>query len=396
MARSVRPSGGDNTLLLSDPPDKPLAYQGLSIGLYARAMDTIGGGGTSAEFTLRRALEASWRLTAPDGDLSYFGRNQEEAFTLAATAYGARVAQGIGSTSSASSARYEALALRALQRLRQVHVGGPAGIWPVPATAIDAEKSESAIDHGGYAPYGGLALMFLDMLADMESPSDSHAGEMYSDHGGTAILGRGESLFAAERIGKLWFTVRAGPSLQRPTDVRYDGGLLRAKRQNSDGQWFDLIPTRPRLPIDGSDSAGPLIVRDGSGTAVFDGSRIRAHGKEGIGMVGNFRTLRGSPGITRRADERFRPIDCGVQVAFPAHDGEVLEYSVYLRDTGHVERGDGKVSSDGTTVSASPKPHIVLKGDYRSATDPEVVRVRLRWSSHESQRIRVRICASGG
>ena len=396
MARSVRPSGEDNTLLLSDPPDKPLAYQGLSIGLYARAMDTLGDGGARAQLTLRRALEASWRLTAPDGDLSYFGRNHEEAFTLAATAYGARIAQRLADVSSARSARYEALALRALHRLREVHVGGPAGIWPVPATAIDEEKSRSAIDHGGYAPYGGLALMFLTMLADTESPSDSRASDLYSDRGGTAILGRGESLFASERFGRIWFAVRAGPSLQRPTDVRYDGGLIRAKRQNSDGQWFDLIPTRPRLPVDGNDSAGPLIVRDDQGTAVFDGSRIRAHGKDGIGMVGNFRTLRGSPNVTRRSDERFRPIKCGMQVAFPAHDGEVLEYSVYLRDTGDVKREDGVVTSDGTSVSADPKPRIVLKGEYRSATDPEVVRARLRWSSHESQRIRVRICATSG
>lgn len=396
MAGSVRPSGKDNTLLLSDPPDKPLAYQGLSIGLYARAIDQLGHqAGDRAELTLRRALEASWRLTAPDGDMSYFGRNQEEAWTLAATAYGARIAEKLSSTSESRRERYEALALAALKRLRQVHLGGPGGIWPVPATAIDPAKSASAIDHGGYAPYGGLALMFLDMLADTESPEDSNAGELYSDHGGTAILGRDESLFASERLGDIWFAVRAGPSLDRPTDVRYDGGLLRAKRQSSDGSWFDLIPTRPRLPIDGADSAGPLIKRDSAGTAVFDGSRIRAHGKDGIGMVGNYRTLRGSPGITRRSDERFRPLDCGMQVAFPADPGEVIEYSVYLRDTGHVKRHDGEVSSDGTTVSADPEPHIVLKGEYRSATDPEVVRARLRWSSHERQRIRVRICADG-
>jgi hypothetical protein len=397
LAGSVRPSGDDNTLLLSDPPDKPLAYQGLSIGLYARAIDQLGrGAGERAELTLRRALEASWRLTAPDGDMSYYGRNQEEAWTLAATAYGARVAQKLSSTSKSRSERYEALAVRALQRLREVHLGGPGGIWPVPATAIDPGKSASAIDHGGYAPYGGLALMFLDMLADTESPKHSTASDLFSDSGGTAILGRSESLFADERIGDLWFAVRAGPSLDRPTDVRYDGGLLRAKLQSSDGKWFDLIPTRPRLPINGADSAGPLIKRDNAGTAVFDGRRIRAHGKEGIGMVGNYRTLRGSPGITRRSDERFRPIDCGLQVAFPADPGEVIEYSVYLRDTGHVKRDGGEVSSDGTVVTADPKPHIVLKGEYRSATDPEVVRARLRWSAHESERIRVRICADGG
>jgi hypothetical protein len=262
MARAVRPSGKDNTLLLSDPPDKPLAYQGLSIGLYARAMDQLGHPSARAELTLRRALEASWRLSAPDGDMSYFGRNQEEAWTLAATAYGARIAEKLSSTSDSRRARYEALALRALQRIKQVHIGGPAGIWPVPATAINADESTSAIDHGGYAPYGGLALMFLDMLADTEAPKNSDAGELYSDHGGTAILGRRDSLFATERIGKLWFAVRARPSIDRPTDVRYDGGLLRAKVQTSDGGWFDLVPTRPRLPINGPDSAGPLIVRD--------------------------------------------------------------------------------------------------------------------------------------
>jgi hypothetical protein len=98
---------------------------------------------------------------------------------------------------------------------------------------------------------------------------------------------------------------------------------------------------------------------------------------------------------SRTGDERFRPIDCGVQVAFPAKAHEVLEYSVYLRDTGHVKRGGGKVSSDGTIVSADPTPKIVLKHNYRSATDPDVVRARLRWGSDQSQRIRVRICAGG-
>ena len=393
MAPAVRPTGGDNTLLLSDPPDKPLAYQGLSIGLYARAMDTLGHAGARADLTLRRALEASWRLTAPDGDMSYFGRNQEEAWTLAATAYGARIAERLHSTSTTRSRRYEALALRALQRIRDVHLGGPGGVWPVPATAINADESRSAIDHGGYAPYGGLTLMFLDLLADTESPKHSDASDVYSDHGGTAILGRGESLFASERIGRLWFAVRANPSLDRPTDVRYDGGLLRAKLKTSDGSWFDLIPTRPRLPIHGSDSAGPLIIRHGAGTAVFAGTRIRAHGKDGIGMVGNYRALRGSPGIDRRADERFRPRSCGVQVAFPVHRDDVVEYSVYLRDTGHVKRHDGTVSSDGTVVSADPKPHIVLQDGYRSATDPDVVRARLRWHADKIDRTRVRICA---
>ena len=396
LAPDVRRSNGDNTLLLSDPPDKPLAYQGLSIGLYAKAMEMLGSrAGESSYFALRRALEASWQLTAPDGDMSYIGRNQQEAWTLAATAYGARVAETVPGTSSARAQRYEGLALRAMKRLNDVHVGGPGGIYPVPATRIDPKRSADGIDHGGYAPYGGLALMFLNMLADTASPPHSDSADLFSDDGGTAILGQHLSLFATERLGPLWMAVRAGPSSDRPTDIRYDGGLMRAKLKTADGGWFDLIPTRPRLPLHGNDSAGPLIIRDGSGTAVFDADRIRRRGKDGIGMVGPFRALRGDPDVRRFADERFRPIDCGVQVAFPVRDDDVVEYSVFLRNTGHVERDGGKVSSDGTTVSADPKPRIVLKGGYRSATDPEVVRARLRWSSHESQRIRVRICADG-
>ncbi|MEA2368143.1 MAG: hypothetical protein QOH38_861 [Thermoleophilaceae bacterium] len=397
FTHAVRPSGGDNTLLLSDPPDKPLAYQGLSIGLYARAMEMLGSdAGTASYFTLRRALEASWRLTAPDGDLSYYGRNQEEAFSLAATAYGARIAETLPGTSTTRARRYEELARRALQRIRDVHLGGPAGIWVIPALKINADTGGDAVDHGGYAPYGGLALMFINAIADMEAPGQGQKGaSIFADHNGTAILGRRESLFATQRIGPLWLAVRAGPSADRPTDVRYDGGLLRLKLRDSTGHWQDLVPTRPRLPISGADSAGPLIIRNDRGTAVFAGDRIRAGGSAGMRMIGGYRRLRGVPDVSRSADERFRPLSCGVEVSFPVRKNDIVEYSVYLADEGHFERGGGQVTSGGTTVSASPRPRrIVIGNNYRSSTNPEVLRARLRWHSHAKQRMHVRICAS--
>jgi hypothetical protein len=343
---------------------------------------------------LRRALEASWRLTAPDGDLSYYGRNQEEAFSLAATAYGARVAQTLPGTSSARAHRYEELARRALERIRDVHLGGPAGIWIIPAVRIDEKRGGLAVDHGGYAPYGGLALMFLNAIADTEAPRGSEGDRIFSDSNGTAILGRGESLFATQRIGPIWYAVRAGPSIDRPTDVRYDGGLLRLKRRNSDGNWVDLVPTRPRLPINGADSAGPLIIRNGKGTAVFAGERINPGGSKGMRMIGGYRRLRGTPAVSRSADELFKPVDCGLRVSFPVRKGDVVEYSVYLVNEGHYILKPGEVTSAGTTVTASPEPRIVVSTDYRTSSDPEVLRARLRWRADSNERMRVRICSS--
>jgi hypothetical protein len=188
--------------------------------------------------------------------------------------------------------------------------------------------------------------------------------------------------------------VRSGPSIVRPTDIRYDGGLLLAKRLANDGTWFDLIPTRPRLPLHGNDSAGPLIIRNEKGTAVFSGSRIRAHGSKGLTMVGAYRRLRGDPRVSRSADERFRPVDCGVQVSFPVKKGDVVENSVFLRRTGPYTTGPGAVTSGGTTVTTAPPARVSIEKKYRSATDPDVIRARLRWSADTDRRIRVRICTA--
>ena len=83
---------GERAFVLSDPPDDPLAYQGLSYGFYARAIQLLGPRANAAsKRTLREIGNASLYLAAPDGDLAYFGRNQEEAWALGATAYGAEV-----------------------------------------------------------------------------------------------------------------------------------------------------------------------------------------------------------------------------------------------------------------------------------------------------------------
>ena len=66
--------GGERTFVLSDPPDDPLAYQGLSLRLLrTRHLAARRQASPAAKRTLREIGNASLWLTAPDGDLAYFG-----------------------------------------------------------------------------------------------------------------------------------------------------------------------------------------------------------------------------------------------------------------------------------------------------------------------------------
>src|SRR5260370_9673507 len=86
-ARSVR-IHGRRVFVLSDPPDDPPSYQGLSLGMYARAIRLLGDRASgAARRTLIQAGNASLWMTAPDGDVGWAGRTQEEAWALGATAY---------------------------------------------------------------------------------------------------------------------------------------------------------------------------------------------------------------------------------------------------------------------------------------------------------------------
>ena len=83
-----------------------------------------------------QVANASTWLTAPDGDLAYFGRNQEQAWALGGTAYGAEVAAGLrgvdaarrGPLPRARPPRARAAARRARHRpLRPEHHARRAG-----------------------------------------------------------------------------------------------------------------------------------------------------------------------------------------------------------------------------------------------------------------------------
>jgi hypothetical protein len=381
---------GDPTYLLSDPPDEPMAYLGLSLGLYARGLDLLGGRATGTTHrVLRRVAEASWHLAAPDGDLGWMGRNSAEAWILSATAFGGHEGR---------RPRTQGVALRALQRLALVHGGAPGGLYIVPGLRQNVSTGKKAVDgSGGTGEFVGLTLVFLNLLADSHSTGPAPAG-VAADRDGGAVLGRGDSLRAVMRHGDVWYATRAAPSVLRAGDLRYDPGLIVLKHRRPNGAWRDLIPLRPRVSLFApADGTGPLI-RTSRGRAVFAASRIARRAGGAVDLIGAYRHLGGGGGIGRRGSERIEPAaGCGgAQVSFSARAGERFEYSVFLRESGsHAQSGPNSVTSGGTRVTFTPGAKVELRRGYVSASDPFVVRARLRWRTSAAQAVRVTICDAG-
>jgi hypothetical protein len=392
-ARTVN-VGGDPTFLLSDPPDEPMAYQGLSLGMYARGLQLMGGGARGATRSVLRSIaEASWRLAAPDGDLGYMGRNEEQAWTLSATAFGAHDA-AISGGPAAERARYQGVADRALQRLAAAHMGGPDGLYILPGLRQDFRVGKRAITHGaaGSAMFVGLTLVYLNLLAGSPDPGPAPSG-VAADQDGTAILGSGESLRAAVRHGDIWFSTRAVPSVIHSGDVRYDPGLNALKHLTSDGAWRDVIPARPLVDAGApSDSTGPLL-RTPRGRAILSAHRIVARPGGTVDLVGAYQQLGGRRKTGRAGVERIEPVACGAQVSFSGRKGDRLEYSVFMHDgKGGPAVGPDSVTSGGTQVAFTPRARVQVRRGYVSASDPFVARVTLRWTAQARRLFKVTIC----
>ena len=134
LPRLTERSRSGNLRMLADPRPSPLAYHALSFGFYARSLSLIGRGHRRrAGRILLQAARASLSSAAPDGDVAYTGRSQEQSWALAFTAYGAEVAATRTHGRRASALRR--LAARTLARLRALHPVTARGIAVVPAAA---------------------------------------------------------------------------------------------------------------------------------------------------------------------------------------------------------------------------------------------------------------------
>lgn len=417
MAREEAvPVPGGRAFVLSDPPDNPLAYQGLSLGYYARAVELLGDDAAPvARRTLAEIARASLHLAAPDGDIAYFGRNQEQAWGLAGTAYGAYYAASLDETPPDEDARLLELAERTLRRLGAEHGVSHWGLNITPSLARSRFVPPAGLDPGAGGPsFGGLVFGMLEWARPYSKEAPAGA-TLPADRPLRAKLSHSESRFAVIRRGPVWAAIRPTTSGKYPYDVRYDFGVV-AMKVLRDGRWTDVMRPRP-FTAAAADSAGPVLLTGGvkafpfatevglerDGTVVMRGGwrRESTRTKRVVATLPNGGTVRGlssTPGAPVRTDVlfRFEPQPCGIRMTFPVQAGDTIEYSAFLLPNG-ARAGRRSFQDDVQRVTFDrPASGVVSEEGYGSGTDPALVRSRATFDALAAGPLAVTHCAQSG
>jgi hypothetical protein len=386
----------------SDAPTHPLAYHALALAMADRAVTLLG---TDAEPAARDALarmaRASWALTAPDGDLAYWGRSQEQSWALALTAAGAgalarggddgraTTAAGAGAlarggddgraaaATAADARRAEALRSRLAGRVVAVHGFGPHGVWIVPSLRTDPAAGRAAMDdYAANGVYNGLTLVGAEWtLNSLATAEPSATGALGGDRDGTAAIGRGLASFAVSRHRNVWFAVRMRSGFGGHShDPRYAFGLMAAKRRTAAG-WTDVVPAAPRSLAAG-DAPGPWLVLPSGRVAEPFGTRIETDRRSGtVTVVGGFRTAGGA--VVRRVRFTYTPAGRGVELSFRVRTGDDVEVADFRRDNLPPTPPALTLARRNGTPRAVRSTPLVRSG-FASATLGRVVRVAVR------------------
>lgn len=381
----------ETAFVLSDPnAGSPLAYHGLSLGVYARCLDLLGASASgAARETLRQVAHCSWAIAAPDGDLAYFGRSQEQAWSPALTAYGALSAAAIAPPAAAQ--RLRGLAARAVERLRRAHGAGPKGCFITPSLRPDYRGTHGLDSYAAAIGYSGLTLTALNWAIDRfgdrvpDAADDAPPSRRATYHFRTASP-RNE--FTVVRAGH-WFAVKSAASA-RAQDLRYDFGLVALKVRDDAGEWRDVLPPRPKTKV-GPDSAGPVLRRS-RGVGLPEAESVSVARDGTLTLEGGFRTVSGQ-WLRRGVRFRFQPLDTGVRLIFPTEPGDRIKYSVFFRDHGDQPQvQDDRVFDDEQLVTFDPPAEVALDSEpYASGTDARLVRANIFFPESDGGAVRITV-----
>jgi hypothetical protein len=328
---------------------------------------------------LRKLAWTTERMTAPTGDLAYWGRSQGMGWTLSSAAYGLAATARERGVSRAARRRYRAVADRLLGRLR-AYGSGPRGEWIVPAIRQDP-SARGAVDHYAHAPeYTGLALVYLNWTIPV-LPRRSTAGGIPADRALRAVIGQGRSRFAVIRQGDLWYAVRK----RGGGSFRYDFGLIAAKRREA-GTWHDILPLRPSV----SGSTGPVL-RLGARHALAVGSSIRVTPDGRVLIRGGFRFGR-RRWLRRHVQFVVQATACGPQLLVSARSGDRYNFTAFFRG-GERRSGANYLSVGDQVVSFSaPLTWVQFSRSRPSPSDAHLTRTRFSLRASKSGFIAFSMC----
>jgi hypothetical protein len=248
---------------VSDPPSNAPAYNALVAGVYARAYEALPVKRRTARMrrTATMLLRGVIARTAPDGDLAFAGRSQEQAWALSFGAYAAWAAAA--RTTGPERNIYLGFAKRVVSRLENVHVSSSSsqGFLLTPAQGCcDRVDNPPGQDHYfDIASYSGLAALTLGWaIAARPADWETGAGLIPTDSASTYVFGHGRGRFMQYRGTNVYWMLRLQSDFE---DARSDLAPSVLKLQHPDGSWTDAVPPRPYSGGHGrpADPAAPCL-----------------------------------------------------------------------------------------------------------------------------------------
>jgi hypothetical protein len=336
---------------MSDPPDNPPAYNALVAGLYARAYNELAPGFRTE--AMRQTAETMIRgviaRTAPDGDIAFDGRSQEQAWALSSAAFAAWSASSFAT--GAERDIYLAFARRVITRLENVHVTSASsfGFVLTPAAGCcDKQDMPPGQDHYyDVAKYSGLTAMTMGW-AIAQRPDDwqSGAGALPADNTSDYIYNPGRGRFFQHRAGNVYWFMRMQSDY---FDARSDMAVSVMKVRNSNGTWTDVVPPRPYTGghFKPSDPASPcLVYRKGCAYLELHGGTPDASG--GYAFDAIWRTARRT--LVRKGTATVTPTPTGLRLSWATLPGEVFTFDNFLTSARCTSTG---VASPGLAVTVA-------------------------------------------
>ena len=336
--------------LLSDSGTWPLAYHAFSTAMLAGAAADLG---PRAPAATRRALErttgALAGLMAPDGDVAYLGRRQEQAWALSSAIYAAVVGEQLPTASARDAGELRTVADRAFTRLLTVNGNGPGGIGAVPRKMLPG-MSFHGLDANAVTPVA-LTIFMLNLASDQAATAGlARPRPLPADSDGS-FLERTHMAFAAVRHGDLWYVVHRN---RITYDRRYDFGLVALKQRDAKGRWHDVMRPRPNTRGHTQDSAGPVIERGTKVRFLPHGTSIEVSPAGVVLVRGGFQTQE-RQWLRRGVTFGFAPVRDGVRMTFPLRAGDNARVTDFVPD-GQARRAGNTIYDDHSSAVVSPAP----------------------------------------